>query len=234
MLVCETIFKMTNCRKVRTYNITGNYTTQDYSCGGGGVLTPKKAKKKPSQFTNFGVATVFFCFFLVFLGWYSNPKYRCQKIPKENQKNKKKKKTKKTRGPKKPKKPKKNQKKPKKNQFPISNVGQGLCKKNQKKQETPKNQFPISNSGQNQCQKTKEKQIKNQCQFTDFGVATVLLGEHPPSCTILFFRKKKRWCMQKFGKFTLPKILQKTVIEKGLTQGLCLQLKAKEFKQRFL
>ena len=48
----------------------------------GGVLTPKKTKKnqkKPSQFTNFGVATGFFWFFfgffwffLVFFGffWY--------------------------------------------------------------------------------------------------------------------------------------------------------------------
>ena len=44
--------------------------------GGGGVLTPKKPKKnqkKPSQFTNFGVATGFFGFFwvcLVFLVFF--------------------------------------------------------------------------------------------------------------------------------------------------------------------
>ena len=118
----------------------------------GGVLTPKKTKKnqkkpkKPSQFTNFGVATGFFWFFLGFFGfflvffgifWYfwddiltlnSNTK-KNQKIPK-----------------KKPKKTKKNQRSPK-NQFQISNVGQGLCQKNQKKpKKTRKNQKkPVSN-----------------------------------------------------------------------------------------
>ena len=93
-----------------------------------GGAHPKKTKK-PSQFTNFGVATgffwvflgflfflVFFGIFLVFLGWHSNPEIKCQKIPKK-------------------KKTKKNQKKPKKpkNQFPISNVGQSLSQKKTKK-----------------------------------------------------------------------------------------------------
>ena len=113
-----------------------------------GVLTPKKNQKnqkKPIQFTNFGVATGFFWVFLVFLGWYSNPKFKYQKnqkIPKKPKKTKKKttKRALKTSFnfecwprpmPKNPK--KKNQKKPKKNQFPISNSGQNQCQKNQKK-----------------------------------------------------------------------------------------------------
>ena len=80
----------------------------------GGVLTPKKTKKnqkKPSQFTNFGVATGFFWFFfgffwvfLVFFGFFwfffgffwdgiltlnSNTK-KSQKKPKKAKKNQKK------------------------------------------------------------------------------------------------------------------------------------------------
>ena len=48
----------------------------------GGVLTQKT--KKTSQFTNFGVETIFFNIFLVFLlifgflGWHSKPKTKCQ------------------------------------------------------------------------------------------------------------------------------------------------------------
>ena len=118
----------------------------------------------------------YFLVFLVFLGWYSNPKFQYQKKPKNPKKNQKK--------PTEPKKPvsnfecwprpmpKKNQKKPKKtkkNQFPISNFGQNQCqkkpKKNQKK--TKKNQCQFGN-----LKKPKKNQKKNQCQFTDFGVAT--------------------------------------------------------------
>ena len=93
-----------------------------------------------------------------------------------------------------PKKPKKNQRSPK-NQFPISDVGQGLCQKKPKKAKKPKKpkktvynfEFwpkPMpkktkkkpKKTKKNQCQfgnlKKPKKTKKNQCQFTDFGVAT--------------------------------------------------------------
>ena len=141
------------------------------------MLTPKIPKKKPkktSQFTNFGVATGFFCFFLGFFGflsffgffgifWFflvfwdgiltlkSNAK-KNQKIPK---------------------------KKTKKTQNPVSNFECWPKLKPKKTKKTKKNRFPISNSGQNQCQKKpkknqKKKTIKNQenqknqCQFGNF------------------------------------------------------------------
>ena len=66
----------------------------------------------------------------------------------------------------------KNQKKNKKNQknqFPISNSGQNQCQKNQKKNQ--KKPMPIWKSKKTKKKKPK-KTKKNQCQFTDFGVAT--------------------------------------------------------------
>ena len=155
-----------------------------------GGAHPKKNQKKPSQFTNFGVATGFFLvffgffwfffgFFLVFFGFFWDD------IP-----------TIKSNAKKKPKNPKKKPKKTKKTQKPVSNFE---CwpklkpKKPKKPKKTKKNQFPISNSGQNQCQKNQKKPkktnanleiLKNQkkpmpiCQFwcSDW----FFLGEHPP------------------------------------------------------
>ena len=174
----------------------------------------KKNQKKPSQFTNFGVATgffwfffcffwvflVFFWFFLVFFGIFWDDILTLNLNTKKNQKI--------------PKKTKKNQKKPTEPKKPVSNFEcwpRPMPKKTKKSQKKPKktkkNQFPISNSGQNQCQKkpkktkknqkkpmpiwkfkktkkNQKKTKKNQCQFTDFGVATgffwFFLGEHPP------------------------------------------------------
>ena len=109
---------------------------------GGGGCSPQKnqkknkknQKKKTKPIYQFwcsdrfflGFFVFFLVFFCFFLGWFSNPKFKYQK---------------------------KNQKKPK-NQFQISNVGQGLCQKTKK---TKKNQFPISYFGQNQCQKKPKK-----------------------------------------------------------------------------
>ena len=190
----------------------------------GGCSPQKKPKKtiknqkKPSQFTNFGVATGFFWFFLgffgffgffwffwFFLGWFSNPKFKCQQIPKKPKKTKK--------NQKKPKKPKKSQK----TSFQLRMLAKAYAKKNQKKpkktkknqkkpKKTKKNQFPISYFGQNQCQKNQKKPKKpkkNQCQFGNFKKPKktkknqkkpmpiyrfwcsdwfflVFLGEHPP------------------------------------------------------
>ena len=147
----------------------------------GGVLTPKKTKKnqkKPSQFTNFGVATgffwfflgffgffwfflVFFWYFLVFFGFFWDDIPTIKSNAKKNQKI--------------PKKTKKNQKKPKKpkNQFPISNVGQSLSqkkpKKNQKNPKKPKKK-PVSNFEfwPKPMPKKPKKTKKNQCQFGNF------------------------------------------------------------------
>ena len=133
--------------------------------------------------------------FFVFLGFFGifwddiptlnlNTK-KTQKIPK---KKKPKKKPKKTNGAqktsfqfrmlakayaKKTKKAKKNQKKKTSFQFRI------LAKTNAKKQK--KKPMPIWKF--KKTKKNQKKTIKNQCQFTDFGVATgfflVFLGEHP-------------------------------------------------------
>ena len=85
---------------------------------------------------------------------------------------------------KKPKKTKKNQKKPKKTSFQFRILAKTNAKKSQKKpKKTKKNQCQFGNL--KKPKKTKKNQKKNQCQFTDFGVATgffwFFLGEHPPS-----------------------------------------------------
>ena len=106
----------------------------------------------------FGFFFGIFWFFLVFWGWHSNPKIKCQK----NQKI-----------PKKTKKTQKNQKKPKKpkNQFPISNVGQSLSQKNQKKpKKTKKTSFYFRILAKTNAKKPKKikKTKKKQCQFENF------------------------------------------------------------------
>ena len=156
----------------------------------------KKTNKKPSQFTNFGVATGFF---LVFFGlsfgqhskletgfWYflvffwdgiltirSNAK-KTKKNQKKNQK--KPKKTKKNQKPVsnfecwpklKPKKPKKTKKNQKK---PVSNFEFWPKLMPKKPKKTKKNQCQFGNF--KKPKKTKKNQKKNQCQFADFGVAT--------------------------------------------------------------
>ena len=122
---------------------------------------PKKTKKKPSQFTNFGVATgffwFFFGFFLVFFGFFlaffvffwddiltlnlnTKKTKKSQKKPKKTKKpvsnfecwpRSMPKKTKKNQ--KKPKKTKKKQKKPKKTSFQFRILAKTNAKKNQKK-----------------------------------------------------------------------------------------------------
>ena len=174
--------------KLNKYSVHKNCMVQQPKAGG--VLTPKKTKKnqkKPSQFTNFGVATGFFWFFLGFFGFFwfflvffgifwddiltlnLNTK-KNQKIPKKT-----KKKPKKTNGAhktsfqfrmlakayakKKQKKPKKTKKNQKKTSFQFRILAKTNAKKNQKKpKKTKKNQCQFGNL--KKPKKTKKKQKK--------------------------------------------------------------------------
>ena len=117
---------------------------------------PKKNKKKPSQF----------------FGWYSNPKFKYQKKPKNPKKTKK---TKKTNGV-------------QKTSFQFRMLAKAYAKKPKKAIKTKKNSFQFrkkkTKKKTNANLEIKKKKQKNECQLTDFGVATgfflVFLGEHPP------------------------------------------------------
>ena len=139
----------------------------------GGVLTPKKTKKKQKKPKKtkpiyqfwcsdwfflvflgfFGFFLVFFGFFLFFFGIFWDDILTLNLNTKKNQKI--------------PKKTKKNQKKPTEPKKPDSNFEcwpRPMPKKTKKSQKKPKknkkNQFPISNSGLNQCQKKPKKNQK--------------------------------------------------------------------------
>ena len=135
-------------------------------CIGGGVLTPKKTKKKTKPIYQFWCSDWFFWFFfwvflvffwfllvffffLVFFGIFWDDILTLNLNTKKKPKN-----PKKTQ-----KKPKKNQRSPK-NQFPISNVGQGLCQRKPKK-----NSFQFRILAKTNAKKNKKKTKKNQCQF---------------------------------------------------------------------
>ena len=173
----------------------------------GGVLTPKKTKKnqkkpkKTKPIYQFWCSDWFFLgffgffwFFLVFFGFFWDDILTLNLNSKKSQK--------------KPKKTKKNQRSPK-NQFPISNVGQGLCqkkpkkaKKNQKKPKKTSFQFRIlAKTNAKKNQKKPKKTKKNQCQFGNLKKPKktkknqkkpmpiyrfwcsdwFFLGEHPPN-----------------------------------------------------